>query len=78
MKFWWKPFGEDRGLWKPKNEPDNLKDLWADIEMAVNEIQEWENNNKTNASYSHWQRDCSLAISILGSCERIALWGLDL
>jgi len=78
LKFWWKPFGEDRGLWKPKNEPDNLKDLWADIEMAVNEIQEWENNNKTNASYSHWQRDCSLAISILGSCERIALWGLDL
>lgn len=78
LKFWWNPLGEDRGLWEPGNEPDNLKDLWADIEMAVNEIQEWKNDNKTNASYSHWQRECSLAISVLSSCERIALWGLDL
>jgi hypothetical protein len=79
LEFWWKSLGEDRGLWEPGDEPDELIDLWADVEIAVKEAQQWEIiNSKSQPSFARWHKEQPYAISVLGECERIALWGLGL
>jgi hypothetical protein len=79
VKFWWSAIGEERGLWMGGKQPTNLTDLWADVEAAVKNITEWK--TKTAAAdrgFVQWRQDRSYDISVLGGCERIALWGLEL
>lgn len=77
LKFWWKTFGENRGLWD--NSPDDFLDLWADIEVAIEDTCEWnENTNESDCSYYKLRNDLSNALSKLVGCELIALWGLGL
>ena len=79
LEFWWKSLGEEHGLWEPGNEPDELLDLWADVEIALDEMHEWEvSKSGADVSYAIWRREQAYAISVLGECERIALWGLGL
>jgi hypothetical protein len=79
LEFWWKNLGEERGLWEPGDEPDELLNLWADVDMALGDMHQWEiSNSGTNASYARWHREQLYAISVLGECERIVLWGLGL
>jgi hypothetical protein len=79
VKFWWSAVGEERGLWMRGKQPSNLADLWADVEAAVNNITQWK--TKTAAAdrgFVQWRHDLAYDISVLGGCERIALWGLEL
>ena len=79
LEFWWSSLGEERGLWDPGDEPDAFTDLWADIEAATGELDEWEAaNGDADVSQVRWRGECAYGISILGQCERIALWGLGL
>lgn len=79
LEFWWKPFGEERGLWNTGDDPSEFMDLWNDIDDAVNKLDGWESANRgsipTNMT---WKNDLQHEISVLGECERIALWGLGL
>jgi hypothetical protein len=78
MTFWWHALGESRGLWEPDNQPDDLADLCADIEVAVELLQRWENSKgDTRPSYASWWEEQARAISTLSTCERIVLWGLS-
>lgn len=79
LEFWWKPLGEARGLWPPDSEPDEIVDLWADVEQALVDLQAWADTG-TSGQLSHWDLAThqSPAISVLSGCERIALWGLGL
>jgi hypothetical protein len=78
LGFWWRGLGEDRGLWTTGGVPDNLTDLWADVATAIDQVDGWFETNKGTASYSSWQGECASGISVLGTCERIGLWGLGL
>lgn len=79
LEFWWKPLGEERGLWAPDNEPTDLTELWRDINDAIEDIQQWEvTNGGAPVSHAQWRRDLAHQISVTGECERIALWGLGL
>jgi hypothetical protein len=79
LKFWWSALGEERGLWEKTKEPGNLTDLWADAETAVKGISEWSANTGTgDKTFAKWREDRAYDISVLGGCERIALWGLGL
>lgn len=79
LKFWWKPLGEERGLWEHMNEPTDLTELWGDISAALDDVRAWEaKNTGSGVSYAKWRHDLSRQISVLGECERIALWGLGL
>ena len=78
LEFWWNPLGEDRGLWEPKNEPDDLTELWADVEVELENLAEWDKVNTGGSSIARWLNDRSRTINVLGGCERIALWGLGL
>ena len=79
LKFWWEKFGEDRCLWHSGEEPDDLTDLWVDIRESIDSAGQWLNNIKArDMSYKLlWERQAA-ATDILGSSERIALWGLGL
>jgi hypothetical protein len=79
VKFWWSAMGEERGLWMGGRQPSTLTDLWADVEAAVENIKEWKARTATSdRGFVKWRQDQSYDISVLGSCERIALWGLEL
>jgi hypothetical protein len=78
LEFWWTRIGEDRCLWHEGNPPDRFVDLWTDIREALNAIEAWEEEHKENkTSYNKlWQEQ--RAAGLLGTCERIGLWGLGL
>jgi hypothetical protein len=79
LMFWWKALGEKRGLWDSGNEPEEIVDLWGDVDGAISKIQQWHaEHGATNPSFEQWRRDSAHEISVLGECERIGLWGLGL
>ena len=79
MEFWWKPLGEDRGLWHNGEYPPDFLDLWADVRDAIEEVTRWNNAHPGGAgSYSLLWQECGAAAFIVGSAERIGLWGLGL
>jgi hypothetical protein len=79
VKFWWSSLGQDRGFWEPGGEPADFSDLWADIDVALNDFQTWEGGHTpADASYLNFHDQGSHAISVLAGCERIALWGFGL
>lgn len=78
LEFWWKSLGEDRGLWEPGNEPDELTDLWLDVDAELDNAAKWETSSAGVASVARWIKEQSRTLAVLGGCERIALWGMGL
>jgi hypothetical protein len=79
VQFWWSAVGEERGFWDPAGPPTDLKDLWADSDAAIQGIQEWiQNTPSTEKTFAKFRQQRPYEISVLGGCERIALWGLNL
>jgi hypothetical protein len=79
LEFWWRPLGEERGLWDAGREFETLADLWTDVEAAVYDAGRWSDEITGEApSPSRWHRECLATISALGGSERVALWGLGL
>jgi len=66
-------------LWSADERPEQLLDLWADVDLALDEVQRQEGSvSGEAASYLGWRQTVCDAILVLSGCERIALWGLDL
>jgi hypothetical protein len=79
LEFWWKPLGKERGLWQPGDEPNDFAELWDDIETALADARDWETfTPPEDVSFYRWWHEIGRSIQTLGSCERLALWGLDL
>lgn len=79
LEFWWSALGEERGLWDKTSQPVELRDLWADVELALKGLKEWTANTPPpNQTLDRWREQKSYEIAVLGGCERIALWGLGL
>jgi hypothetical protein len=79
MEFWWKPLGEERGLWQSGNDPSDFMDLWSDIDDAIVKVLQWEiDNSSLVPSNLAWRNDLEHEIAIMGECERIVLWGMGL
>jgi hypothetical protein len=73
-RFWWSRFGVDRGFWEEGEQPDNPLDIWADVQLALDEVSEWRAGG--NVSLRSWRRLHPVATSDLGTCDAIAMWGL--
>jgi hypothetical protein len=77
LGFWWKRFGEGRGLWDPSEEPPNPVDLWANVEEAIKDLDKWMSDNPAGAhSLCRLRREQSQQLGALGACELVAIWGL--
>jgi len=79
VQDWLERIGTGRGLWRPRQSPDSLCDLWIDVDEAVKSLDSW--------LKTHGGGGCSLFslaesrahdLRLLGSCERVGLWGLGL
>lgn len=79
LKFWWSPLGEDRGLWHTGDDPKGFSDLWIDVKEAINDVNLWKHGKSaSDISYMKLWQEQSGPAGMLGSCERIGLWGLGL
>jgi hypothetical protein len=79
LNFWWSDIGLRRGLWQAPAEPADCLDLWLDIDAAIRDEKEWQAANAAAApSFFKWRTDRVAGLSVLGECERVALWGLGL
>jgi hypothetical protein len=76
-KFWWEKFGLARGLWQGKKDASELQDLYLDIRESLTDIASFQTrHSKSDQTFFRLGEDVSKAVITLGSCERIALWGM--
>ena len=38
LQFWWPSYGAERGFYAPETPPDELSDLWSDVEIALGDL----------------------------------------
>ena len=74
LDFWIQDVGTGRGIWQPEEPPEDLVDLWADVEYELDTIDDW--SIGTELSTKGIWAVSSRELSVLGECERIGLWGL--
>jgi len=77
LRFWWSEIGEARGCWDRALAPQDVTDLWADIADALSEIHSKQSGRGKRVSPLKWRRDSLSQIAVLGECERIGLWGIN-
>ena len=75
LDFWIQAVGTGRGIWRPKAPPEDLMDLWADVEAALEQI---DSTRGDEPNAGEMRVNESREMAILGECERVALWGLGL
>lgn len=77
ISYWWVPWGEDRGLWRPGGMPWPLTALWEDIADSLDDLEDSTRADpEVASSYSAFLDACASPVLTLSSCERIALWSL--
>ncbi len=79
ISFWWKTYSVDFGIMEPTATIDNMEDLWADIELALLTLNDWQQKHLTEGySYYQWSQDLGKEIKRLEECERVSFWGMGL
>lgn len=73
LRFWIEGVGEDRALWHSGDYPDELTDLWADIEVALEDVSAAETGDLE--SYKRLHDRFAPTLLVLSGAERVGLWG---
>lgn len=76
LSFWWRPIGENKGIWDVGAPPAQFADLWQDIDVSLTQLQAW--RHAGGHSKKRLFSAAAEAIRSLSSCERVALWSLGL
>ena len=77
IEFWWNGFGQARGLWEGQRETNTLTDLWADIELYLSEMDDFESKNSlAEQTFYRIGDKLGRVLPGLASCERVAIWGI--
>jgi hypothetical protein len=77
VHFWWSRLGEERGCWERRSTPQNVTDLWADIEEALEQLESKRSILGRDKSLLRWRQELISEVGVLGECERIGLWGIN-
>ena len=74
--FWVDSIGSERGLWSGSTPPDELYELWSDVQ---DELENWDEMRHLAPLDAHamWKQH-SDSLTILSEYEKVALWGLGL
>lgn len=79
LQFWWLSLGKDHAVWGQSSSPASAMDLWEDGSEAIQAINNWlQTTSGGEVSYGNLQKVKADSIAVLGSCERIGMWGLGL
>ena len=77
IKFWWEVFGQGRGFWEGNKQVDELLDLWANIAVSLQEVEEFHARiAEADRTFFSIGNDLGKAIVGLGNSELVAIWGL--
>jgi hypothetical protein len=77
IAFWWRRYGEGRGLWPKLAAPADPYDLWADIADTIGESAKWRASNPIGtATLADWRQSQVSALQTLGGFELVGVWGL--
>ena len=76
VDFWIQSIGTTRGLWEEQTPPEDLVDLWGEVEFGLQQIR-GRLDDPAPSVLELWALETK-AIAVLGECERVALWGLAL
>jgi hypothetical protein len=74
LRFWIDALIGDRGLWGTDPLPEDLTDLWADVNVAVENLKR--EIGSTVTSYYDLRSVAGVSALTLGGCERVALWSV--
>lgn len=77
LRFWWEEVGGNRTLWILDSPPEACSDLWSDAAEALDGVNEFMADPSSNSRSVFW-RDYATEVAVLGTTERIGLWGLGL
>lgn len=81
LAFWWIKASEASGLWDGAlglTTTEEVKDLWADTSLSLDEFAECIVNNPGNAdSWFFFNNNISKELESLSRVEKVALWGLS-
>jgi hypothetical protein len=77
LDFWWKDLGVKNCLWEPGSEPTQVSDLWADVEVLINDISAYISRNPTAHNYAI-HRNISKEVLDSRKFQRMYLWGIGL
>jgi hypothetical protein len=72
LAFWWGPAGAIQGFWPTGSPPSPLADLWADVELALDEV----SSAGTLSDLWSWKLVVGNSIDVLGQADRAMMWGL--
>jgi hypothetical protein len=76
IRFWKERLLAGRGLWQPGEMPSSA-DLWTDVRDATIDVDELvSSTNAQDRHLRHFAVELAQQLSVLGTCERIALWGI--
>lgn len=73
-EFWWHSLGADRGIWDSAPRSADLRDLWEDIKLQLENVETWvAEGGNTRLGF---MQECPQAFAILSHFELVALWGM--
>lgn len=73
-EFWWNALGTDRGIWTTAPPSEDLRDLWEDINVELEDAESWvAEGASTRVGFIE---ACPRAFSRLSFFELVALWGI--
>jgi hypothetical protein len=79
LRPWANEIGISRGFWQDADAmPNDLVDLWDDVELALVKCEDWTAQRISHHSYSDMARALGGSVDTLSGSERVMLWGLDL
>jgi hypothetical protein len=76
LSLWRNSFGVDRGLWNVASPPTDPADLWSDVQVAVDDLAEWEASAPGNSTLFDWRARLSHAVETLTTTDRFVAWGM--
>jgi hypothetical protein len=78
LKFWTDLCGEQRAFWKPGEAGEDLRDLWDDVSVAIEDEALWlESQGPDPIPMYSWRYQREQVIRPLAECDRVGLWGLQ-
>lgn len=79
LGFWWKHILTEAGVWDRSTPPstiDDVKDLWSDTEVSLDELSDFTSQHPTGCWYSLHSK-IATDIESLSRVEKVALWGIS-
>jgi hypothetical protein len=77
LEFWWHQLGTNRGFWDGTKDRSELLDLWDDIKVLFEDIQEFRDNvPPADQTFQMIGSRLPQVVAGLGGCERVAIWSL--